>query len=144
MSNNLPWHKKLQQDQAHLLSQLNKTAYLEKKSIQRWTTESETVPVPPVRGPTVNIFPEGLDPSHPCFLFGYSVYVAFGGSKLVNSVGLLVVSLAFLAPSILPPSHSQDSPSFVYCLDICICLHQLLDKASQMTVMLGTCLVLLV
>jgi hypothetical protein len=64
------------------------------------------------------------------------------GSRLVDYVGFLVVSLAPLAPSSLPPPLPQDSSSSTQCLVVraCISFLQLLGEASVMTVMLGWCL----
>ena len=64
------------------------------------------------------------------------------GPRLFDSTGLLVVSAAHLASSIIPLSIPQDSSSSAYCLDVtfCICLHHHLDEASKKTGMLGSCL----
>ena len=53
-----------------------------------------------------------------------------------------MVSLTALNPFILSPTIPGDTPSFTYHLavDLCICFYQLLDEASQETVMLGFCL----
>ena len=62
--------------------------------------------------------------------------------RLVDSVGLLKVSLTHLACSILFPTLPIDSPFSTFCLAVgpYICLHLVLDVASQETVMLGSCL----
>jgi hypothetical protein len=55
----------------------------------------------------------------------------------------LVIFLIPQIPSIIPPLLlPQDSLSSAQCLtmDLCICFHQLLDKTSQKTVTLGSCL----
>lgn len=62
------------------------------------------------------------------------------GLRLVDSVGFIVVSLTPLAPSILSPHHFTRNPKLRLMFDcgLCICFHQLLDEASQETVMLGS------
>ena len=62
------------------------------------------------------------------------------GTRLFDSVGLLVVSLTLLVSPILSPIILQDSLSSACCLvvGLCICFDQLLDEASQKTVMLGS------
>ena len=82
----------------------------------------------------------GLAPT--CSLVGGSVSVSPHGSRLVDSVGLLVVSLTLLAYSVLSSTPSQDSPSTAWCFSVglCSCLHLLLDEASQEMFMLGSCL----
>jgi hypothetical protein len=90
---------------------------------------------------TCYIYVGGLGPAHEYSLVGSLVSVSSHRSRLVYSVDLLVVSLTSLAPSTLPPPPTlpQDSPSSTYCLvvGLCFCFHQLLDEASQKTVMLG-------
>lgn len=85
------------------------------------------------------IYAEDLDPSCACSLVGISLSVSGYGPRLVNSVGFVAVSLALLAPLTLPPCLPQDSPSFIQCLTVGLCIrsHQLLGEASQMPVMLG-------
>jgi hypothetical protein len=51
----------------------------------------------------------GLGPDHACSLVGGSVSGSPQGSRLVNSVGLLIESLSPLGSSIVPPSLPQDS-----------------------------------
>jgi len=62
--------------------------------------------------------------SIPCMLSGwqFSLYKPHG-HRLVDYVGLLVVSLTTLAPSVLPPPLQQDSPQFYLMFD-CGSLHQ--------------------
>lgn len=83
---------------------------------------------------------EVLGPAPACSLFGVSVSVKLHGSKLVDSVNLLVVSMTSLAHSILSSTLPQDFPSSAHCLamGLHICFQQLLDEASQKTVMLGS------
>ena len=49
-----------------------------------------------------------LDPEHACSLVGSSVSVSPHGYRLVDSVGLLVVSLTSLASSVLSVTLPQD------------------------------------
>jgi hypothetical protein len=53
----------------------------------------------------------GLGPAHACFLVGGSVSVSSYGPRLVDSVGLLDVSLTPQSSSILSLTVPQDSPS---------------------------------
>ena len=64
------------------------------------------------------------------------------GSKLVDIVGLLMGSSSPSVPLILPLTLPQGFPTWVQWLavSICICLCQLLGRASQRTAMLGSCL----
>ena len=85
------------------------------------------------------------DPVHACSLFGCSVSVSPHGLRVVGSVGLLVMSLTSLAPSIfqpLPQPSTRLPELSAWCLSVglCICFHQLLDKASRRTVVLSSCL----
>jgi hypothetical protein len=75
----------------------------------------------------------GLGPTHACSLVGGSVSVSPQGLRLLDSVGLLVMSLTSPALSILSPTLPHDSLSSAWCLAVglCICLHPLLDEASQ-------------
>jgi hypothetical protein len=80
------------------------------------------------------ICPECLGQTCACSLVGGSVSGSPYGSRLVNSVGFLLVSSGsfnHFSPHPLPP----DSPSSIQCLalGLCICFHQLLDEASLMT-----------
>ena len=76
----------------------------------------------------------GLGPDNACSLVGASVSVGPHGPRLVYSVGLSIVSLTM--PLL------QDSLSSTYCLvmGFWIYFHQLLDEASQKTVMVCSCL----
>jgi hypothetical protein len=76
------------------------------------------------------------------FFVSGSVSVSFHGLRLVDSVGLLVVSLTAPAHSILSRTLPQNSQSSAWCLAVglCVCLNALLDETSQETVMLGSCL----
>ena len=53
----------------------------------------------------------GLGPASVCYLVGGSVSVGPHGSRLVDSVSLLVVSLTLLGCSLLFPTCPQDSLS---------------------------------
>ena len=85
---------------------------------------------------------EGLGPAPACSLVGGSGSVSPHGPRLLDPLGLLVVSLTSLAPSILPLFLPQDSLSSILCLTVglCICFYELLDETSPKTVMLGSCL----
>ena len=77
-----------------------------------------------------------LDPAHACSLVGDSISGSPQGSRLVDSVGLLVESLSPPAPSIMSstlPTAPQALP-----VGVCICFHLLLDEASQETVISGS------
>ena len=84
----------------------------------------------------------GLGPAPSCPLVGGSVSVNLQGYRLIGYVGLSVEFQYSLGPSVLPPTLSQDSPSSISCVAVglCICFHQLLGRASQRTVILGSCL----
>ena len=78
-------------------------------------------------------------PVYPCPSVDGSVSVNPHDPMLVSPVGFLVIFLTSPAPSVLSLSLPQDSlHSGVGVLYICF--HQLLDEASQMTVMLGSCM----
>ena len=57
------------------------------------------------------------------------------GSRLIDSVNFLVVSLISLVLSVLPSLFHSISQALA--VGLCICFYQLLGEASQMTVMLG-------
>ena len=59
---------------------------------------------------------EGLGLATACFLIGSSVSVSLHGPRIVDYVGLLVVSLASLASSNLLPTLAQYSLSTALCL----------------------------
>ena len=71
-----------------------------------------------------------------------SISVSTHGPGLVDSIGLLVVSLIPLAPSVLLSILTEDSLSCYWCLAmaLCICFYQLLDEGYQKTVIQGSCL----
>jgi hypothetical protein len=75
-------------------------------------------------------------------MVGGSVSVSPHEPKLVDSVGLLEVSLTPLTDSILYATLPQVSLRSTWCLavDLCTCLYSLLDEASQLAVVLGSCL----
>lgn len=64
------------------------------------------------------------------------------GAKLVDSVGRLVMSLIPKTHSTLFSTLSQDYLSYITCLVVSLCIFfpQLLDKASQETVFVCSCL----
>lgn len=82
-------------------------------------SESEKAPAPTVRSHTRRssyttvTYLEGVGQAHAGSLVGCSVPMGPYGTRLVDSVGFLVVSLTALAPIILPSSLLQDSPSSV-------------------------------
>ena len=80
---------------------------------------------------------EGLDQSHACSLVDSSVAMSPCDPKLVDSAGFLV---ADPVPSILPSLPQDSSNSTCLAVGLSISFHQLLDEASMMTVMLGSCL----
>ena len=88
-----------------------------KKRVQKSAKELETAPAPTARSPkrrptyTTRIYVEGLGQSHAGFLVVNSFSVSSYEPRLVDSVGFLVITLAQLAPTILPPSLPQDSLS---------------------------------
>jgi hypothetical protein len=83
---------------------------------ERQATESETAPTPAVRSPTRRpsyiTAIEGLRLSYVCSLVGSSISVSPVGSRLIDSVGFLVLSFTPLAPSSLPSPLLPDFPSF--------------------------------
>ena len=78
---------------------------------------------------------EGLGPSHARSLVGSSVSVVPYGTRLVDSLGFLVVSMTLLSPSVLLTILPQDSPNYTYCfaVGLSISFYQLLGEASLMT-----------
>jgi hypothetical protein len=77
-----------------------------------------------------------LGPAPACSLVGDFISVTPHGPSLVEFGGLLVVSLAPPARSLLSSTRLTE-----LCLMFgCVCFHSLLDKASQETDMLGSCL----
>ena len=74
----------------------------------------------------------GLGPAPACSLVGGSVSLSSHVFRLVDTIGLLVVSLTPPAPSLLSPTLPD------VWLWVCICFHLLLDEASQEIVMLGS------
>jgi hypothetical protein len=84
----------------------------------------------------------GLCLTHVCSLVGGSVPESSQGPRLVDSVGLSVLFLFLSGPSILSPALPNESLNSIQCLAVvlCICFSQLLGRASQRTVTLGSCL----
>lgn len=79
----------------------------------------------------------GLDLPHACSLDDSSVFVSPYVSRLVDSVGFLVADLVgSFNSSSLPQSWSSASLA----VGLSISFHPLLDEASMMTFMLGSCL----
>ena len=74
-------------------------------------------------------------------MVGGSVSGSFQRSRLVDTVGLSMGLSSPSAPSILPLIFLQGSMTTIQCLAVGICIHlsQLLDRASQRTVVLGSC-----
>ena len=75
-------------------------------------------------------------------LVGGSVSERFQKSRLIDSFGLLVECLFMSGSSILLPTLPPESQCSIHCLalSLCICFSLLLCRASQRTVMLGSCL----
>jgi hypothetical protein len=73
-----------------------------------------------------------VGPAPACSLVGHSVFVSPHGPRLVDYVGLLVVSLTPSALSILFHTLHQDFLRTACCLAVCLCtsFHELLDEAS--------------
>ena len=84
----------------------------------------------------------GQGPVHLWSLVGGLVSENPQRSRLIDSLGLPVEFLSSSGPSILPLTLLYASPSHRQCLAVglCISFSQLLDEASQKTVMLGSSL----
>jgi len=84
----------------------------------------------------------GLGPAPECSLVGGAVSVSLRGHRLVDSGGLLVVSLTPLTFSLPSPTLLRGSASSTRFMAMSFCgyLVLTLDEASQETVMLGSCL----
>lgn len=100
-------------------------------------TGNWTAPAPAMH--LLRVF-RGLSPSHACSLVRGLVSVSPLGPRLVDSVGCLEVSLTSLASSVLHPPLPQESLSSAQRVSVglCVCFHQLMGKATQMAVMLGS------
>jgi len=83
----------------------------------------------------------GLGPTPACSLDNAPGSVMLQGSSLVDSVGLLVMSLTPQTCLLLFSTLPQDSPWYACCLavGVSICLHPVIVEASQETVMVGSC-----
>ena len=82
----------------------------------------------------------GLNPDHACCLVGGSVCVTPLSPRIVGSVDLM---LSLTLYSLSPITHyftRHPDLRLTLAAGLCICFHQLLDEASQMIVMLGSCL----
>jgi hypothetical protein len=79
---------------------------------------------------------ESLGPAAACFLVGGPGSASPHGTRLVDSVGILVASLIPPSCLLLSLTLPQDSPGSACCLavSLCLCLHPLLGEASQETV----------
>jgi hypothetical protein len=85
-----------------------------------------------------------------CVRWGLPLYVlllvvqslgALQESRLFDYVGFLVEFLSPLGSLFLPPTLLQDlMSSFCLAVGLCLCFSQLVGRASQRTVMLGSCL----
>jgi len=74
-----------------------------------------------------------------CSLVGGSISISPYEPRLRDSIDILIAFLTPLTCLILPLLFHNKTLQYL-AVDLCLCLHLLLDEASQKTAMLGSCL----